>query len=100
MVTPSVEVTGIKETKEMIKALLVISAILGEQFKDGLQATDAIEVIKKCMTPELEKTIIEAYNGMNEITAELKDLSLMEGLDLIKEISPNILDIIKKVTGK
>lgn len=94
------EQVGIKESKEMAKALLAISAILGSQFKDGLQATDAIEILKKCMTPELEKLIVDAYNGANQIPAEMKDLSLMEGLDLLKDIAPNFLDVINKVMGK
>lgn len=92
------EQKGIKETQEMILALLKITKILAVQFKDGIQATDALEIIKKVMTPELEKLIVEAYNGMDQITEEVKDVSLAEALDLIKIIAPEVMAIIGEVS--
>lgn len=91
------EQKGIKETQEMILALLKITQILAVQFKDGLQASDALEIIKKCMTEELKTLVVEAYNGMDQIGEELKDISLSEALDLIKVISPEVMEIVKSV---
>ena len=94
------EQKGIKETEEMILALLKIAQILAVQFKDGIQSTDALEIIKKVMTPELEKIVVDAYNGMNEIPAEIKDISLAEALDLFKVIAPEVMAIVGAVAKK
>lgn len=91
------EQKGIKETQEVVIALLKIAKILAVQFHDGIQATDALEIIKKCMTPELEKLIVDAYNGMDQITEEVKDISLSEALDLIKVIAPEVMAIVGEV---
>jgi hypothetical protein len=92
-----VQKEGIKETLELTVAFLAIARMMAEQFKDGMQAEDAVEIIKKSLTPEMSKLIVDAYNGVEKVPAEIKDLTLMEVMDLIKIALPQILSIFSNV---
>lgn len=90
---------SVKDTKEMIKGVLMLAAILSKKFADGVQATDAAEVWAKFQTDEQFKTaMLDAYNGANNISEEIGDLSVAEAFELagvlVQEI-PKLLEALK-----
>lgn len=73
----------VKEVKELLIGLNEISLLLLSVFKDGVQAQDIAVILKKVEeNPELCEKLKAAYNGIDQIAAELKDLSLAEGVEL------------------
>jgi len=76
---------GIKETKEALKGVLALAVLMAELFKDGIQAEDAATVFMKLQTDDaFKKCLVEAYNGANLVPSEIKDLSLLEVMELAK----------------
>lgn len=89
----------VKETKELLKGLLKLAALMAESFKDGVQAQDLAVIFAKIQGDEaLKSALIAAYNDANLVQAELKDLSLIEGLDLVKVIIEEAPALIKAVS--
>jgi hypothetical protein len=88
------EAVGIKETKEAVVGLIEIAALLGKVFKDGVQATDALEVWSAISADEeLKAKLVAAYNEADQIPAEVKDLSVMEGIELLTACAPGVVKI-------
>lgn len=87
-----------KETQELIKGLLAIAAILAVEFKDGVQAQDAVAVFTKIQANEaLKAKLVEAYNGANLVTGELKDASTVDQIQLLMAILPEIRELMAAV---
>lgn len=90
---------GTKETKEMLIGFLKLAALLAESFKDGVQAADALVVIQKIQSDEaLKAALVEAYNGIDKIPAEMKDLSTAEAIELIAAALPEIAALVKVIS--
>jgi len=78
------EVTGIKETRELLTALGDLSAVVAKAVKPGGQASDIASRIAAAVVvnPTLIEEIKTAADGISSIPAELRDLSLGEILEL------------------
>lgn len=84
---------GIKETQEAIKGLFKLAALMAKLGKDGIQPQDFAELIAKLsLDEEFKQAMLDAYQGCGKIPAEIKDLSLSEGLQLV----PVVIDGIKE----
>lgn len=96
----SEEKVGIKETKEALKAALVLGTLMAKKFADGVQLADALELYSKMQSdPEFSALMLEAYNGMKNVPAELKDIDLAEGIELAMIAAaevPNLIEALKK----
>ncbi len=94
------EVYGVKETKEAIVGLLKLAGVMGGLLRDGVQASDALELMNKLMGDEvLKAALMAAYSDVSKIPDEVKDLSMSEGLELISAVVaeiPGLLANIKK----
>jgi len=89
----------VKETKELLKGILKLAALLAESFKDGVQAQDLAVIFAKIQSDEaLKSAIIAAYNDAELAQQELKDLSLMEALELLKIVMDEAPALIKAVS--
>lgn len=90
------EQVGIKETKEAMIGLLKLSAVMAEVLKDGAQLTDAVALFAKFQGDEKFKAaLMAAQENVAAVPAELKDLSIMEGVELIQAAFPEIMEILK-----
>jgi len=89
-----------KETKELTLAFLEIAKLLALQFKDGVQKDDALEIIKGAMTPELQRCIVDAYNGIEHVPSELKEMDLNDIIEIIKICSPKLIELYKEIGRK
>jgi hypothetical protein len=91
---------GIKESKEALIAVNALAVFLVEQFKDGVQFSDFMELYAKVMSDDLFKQkMMDAYVGVSQIPAEMKDLDVQEIIELTSlQLSyvPKIIESLKK----
>lgn len=86
----------VKEVKEVLVAVGDLAALLVEVLKDGVQMSDALKVADALMKkPELIAELKAAVAGIEEVPAELKDISLDEGVELAKVAA----EVVKKVVA-
>ncbi len=88
----------IKETKELLIGLNELSLLLIDRLKDGIGMDDMTAIWAKLRDDEEFKAKIEAaYKDANKIPAEVKDIDLAEGLDLVQAQIAYIPKIIEKL---
>jgi len=91
---------GIEQLKEVQVALNEIILLIATIMKDGLQASDAIVIYEKLKAnPELSAKLISAYNDIEKVPVELKDIDFLEGIELAK-IQLSYLPHLAKVLAK
>jgi hypothetical protein len=91
---------GVKETKEAIMGLIVLGAFVAERAKDGIKLDDLTAAITKFMTDvEFKNQLTAAVDGIEQVPAEIKDLSLAEIFELAQVI-PQILDLLSSLKAK
>lgn len=83
---------GIKETTEVIECLGAIKEVVVSQLKDGFQKSD-LEVLVNALLnkPEMKMKLEKAVEGIDQVLAELKDLSLTEKISLISILIKHIM---------
>lgn len=95
------EVTyGIQETKELLIGVNELAVCLIQHFKDGIQLTDVMAIVDDFKTnPALLASIMAAKDKVDQVPAEIKDLTLVEGVELVMvqiQYAPKILAAAKK----
>lgn len=81
----------IKETKELVLGLIELAALFGQAMKDGLTASDAVVVWEKIKaSPELSEKLLQAYNDIEKVPSEVKDITLAEGFEMGLAVLPAI----------
>lgn len=93
-------VLNVDGAKATLKAVNELSIMLINQFKDGVQVNDFVEMWNKFSTDEAFKAKMEAaWNQYKTIPAELKDIDAGEALELAAvqiEYIPAIVEAFKK----
>jgi hypothetical protein len=93
-------VLGIKETKEVLVAINEVAIVLAKHLKDGAQLTDAIAIVDDFKNnPDLLAKLLAAKENISAVPAELKDVSLVEGVELAitqASYAPKIIAALKK----
>lgn len=93
-------VNSVDGAKATLKAVNELSIMLINQFKDGVQVNDFVEMWNKFSTDEAFKAKMEAaWNQYKSIPAELKDIDAGEALELAAvqiEYIPAIVEAFKK----
>ncbi len=88
---------GVKETKEVLIALLKISGLLFEQLKDGFQMEDLPVILSKMgYSPEVRL----AMEGLRHVPEEVKDLDMAEGFELAMVVMEELPNVLKKANRK
>lgn len=89
---------SMKESKELVVALIAIAGLLAEEFKDGVQAADFADIVAKLATnEELKAKIVAAYTDIEKVPSEIKEVTLVEGLDLLSAVIPEVLKLLASV---
>lgn len=89
------ETLGVKDTKECLLGLLKITALMASVFKDGIQAQDITVVLTKIIEDEkLKELLLAAYNDIDKVPSEVKDMSLPEAIELMTLALPEVLNIV------
>lgn len=74
---------GVKETKELIGAGFAFAGLLASEFKDGIQGQDFVDIFSKLLNDEaFQKKLIDGVSGIQEVPAEVGDISVFEGIEL------------------
>lgn len=91
------EQQGIVETKEALLGLLKLTKVMAESFKDGFQAADIAVLITKIQEEPLKSELLAAYNGIDKVPSEVKDVSILEVASLLPEVIPAIADLMAAI---
>lgn len=90
--------SGVKETKEVLVAVLKVAPILVKQFKDGVQVQDVAELYAKFMADaELKAAVMAAYDNYKMVGDEVKDLETAEIIELIMAALPEIQKLLQEM---
>lgn len=90
------EKEGIKEMKEALIGVLELGVLLAERFKDGIGIGDFFKI---AMELRRNDKFEEAFRGLKQVKAELKDLSFDETVELsfmFTSYVPKFLEALKK----
>lgn len=83
---------GIKETKEAVVALLQLGKFVADRLKDGAGWDDAVALGAKLMDQSFRDMLTAAVDGIDQVPAELKAITLSEGVELIEAIIEGLSD--------
>jgi hypothetical protein len=90
--------SGVKETKEVLVAVLKVAPVLVKQFKDGVQVQDVAELYAKFMADaELKAAVMAAYDNYKMVGDEVKDLETAEIIELIMAALPEIQKLLQEM---
>lgn len=90
------EKKGIKETKEVLMAAKVLSLLIIKKAKDGIQVSDGVDIAAALLLDaEIKGAVSAALEKINEVPAEMKDLDILEGMDLAKFVLDSIPEYIE-----
>lgn len=89
---------SVKETKELISGVCKTSIVLYSQFRDGVQVADfggLLNIIQG--RPDLQQALLDAYNGADDIPAEMGELDLVDSLELAKHAASEGIELAKAI---
>ena len=91
---------GIKETKEVLTAVLLLTKVIAKELKDGFEVKDLLNAFAAIQTDDLKKAQVEAaLKGIVAVPDEVKDATLSEYIELavllLAEL-PALMDSFKK----
>ena len=85
-----------KETREMLLALVVLGKFVSDRLKDGVQLDDAVALGSALLVDGEFKRLVQAgYVGAELIDDEFKDFNLAKALELVQAI-PELVAILQK----
>lgn len=91
----------IKETKEALIGVNKLSILMMKRLKDGVGIDDAFAVYEKLKSDaEFRQALVDAYQGIEKVPAEVKDIDLSEAVELVSvQVSyiPKMVEALKKV---
>lgn len=75
--------TDVKETKELIVALVKLGKLAAKQLGDGVDLSDAVAIAKALADEEFRSAIVDGFSGIQQIGDELKDIDAAEAVALV-----------------
>lgn len=75
--------TDVKETKELLIALVKLGKLAAKHFGDGVDLSDAVALAKALADEEFRSAIVEGFSGLQSVPAEAKDIDAAEAIALI-----------------
>lgn len=94
-------VYSVKETKEVLVALNEVSLLIMDRMKDGVDFSDFIAFYEKITKDEeFQKVLRAAWEGKQEISKEVGDISILEGMELLQVQIGYLPKILERITKK
>lgn len=88
---------GIKETKEAAIGAITLGFHLTRLMKDGFQIQDLAQFMDDLKNDQdFAQKLKDAYEGMQAIPEEMKEIDLAEGLELAMAIVPAVMKELAK----
>lgn len=75
--------TDVKESKELLVALVKLGKLAAKQLGDGVDLSDAVAIAKVLADEEFRKAIVEGFAGIQSVPTELKDIDAVEAVALV-----------------
>jgi hypothetical protein len=93
---------GIKETQEALIAVLKVAEIIVPHLKDGFQANQDLPAIFNAWMSdaEFQAKLKAGIEGIHEVPAEIKDISVGEGIALVGAIYPEVVKLLELLSKK
>lgn len=86
------EKVGVKETQEFALGAIALGFYIAKLTKDGAQFQDLTAFLDKLKSDQVFAAKLEAaYQGIEHIPGEVKDIDLAEGLQLAMVVVPAIV---------
>lgn len=88
-------VSKVKETKELLLALVALGAFVKERVQDGVDMGDAMALGQALVLPGQLKTLVEAgYRDVEKVGEELGSMGLTEYIELAA-LLPEMLKLLQ-----
>jgi hypothetical protein len=84
-----------KEGVEALTGFLALATVLAEHFKDGVQVEDLGPVLAKLQSEEVKAKLVAAYNGIELVPSEVKEIELMDVLVVLPSLVPEIMKLMQ-----
>lgn len=92
---------GTKNLGEVVDGLFALATVLVVQFKDGVTVADFPAVLAKIeSSPELKAQLVAAYEDVDKVPAEVKDLSVLETAQIIGKVIEKVPALIAALQAK
>ncbi len=88
------EKKGVKQTKDIVRAVRVLAVAILEEVLDGVSPMDAIDI---AMNSEVRDSVAEAMEGIEKVDEEIGDLSTEEVFEIVREGVDLSEDVLKKI---
>lgn len=75
--------TDVKESKELLIALVKLGKLAAKQLGDGVDLSDAVALAKALADEDLRKAIVDGFSGLQGLPAEIKDIDAAEAVELL-----------------
>lgn len=86
-----------KETKEVVLAFLALAEVMAASFKDGVQVSDLAVVLEKCKQEPLASMLKAAYQDIELVKTEVKEVSAMDIIVLMPDLVPAIIKLVESI---
>lgn len=91
---------GINETKEVLIGANEVAILMIKLLKDGVQLGDFEQIYMNMMqNSEFRAKVLTAYEGVSQVPAEIKDLDLSEGVELVLVQASYVPKLVAAVAG-
>jgi len=92
------EQVGKENLQEVLLAFMKLSVVMAESFKDGVQVADMPVLLAKMQEPQMKSLLLKAYEDIEKVPAEAKDIKLDEFISLFLVLLPEVKELIKAVS--
>lgn len=84
--------SGINETKEVLKLAIVLTKVIKTELKDGASLSDLIAVFVAIQGDPEKKAVMEsALKDIHLVGEEAKDITFAEGFELLTLVASELL---------
>lgn len=75
--------TDVKESKELLVALVKLGKLAAKQLGDGVDLSDAVAIAKALADEDFRKALVDGFSGLQSVPAELKDIDAAEAIAMM-----------------
>lgn len=89
-----------KNTAQLVKAMLMISILLVQEFKDGKTTDDLEQILAKLKEDPIKQALIDAYNDLEKVPSEVKSAGAIDIIKLLGEVAPEFFFLVEAIRSE